>query len=47
MLHGIDQRDYIVLLDVDVLDGLGEEFFLRCHSQSMISTKPAYLQGNC
>ncbi len=31
-LHGVDQRDNVVLLDVDVLDGLGEEFFFRRHS---------------
>jgi hypothetical protein len=31
-LHGIDQSDYVVLLDIDVLDGLGEEFLFRRHS---------------
>ncbi len=30
-LHGIDEFHNVVLLDVDVLDGLGEEFFFRRH----------------
>ncbi len=31
VLHGVDQGDYVVLLDVDVLDGAVEEFFFIDH----------------
>ena len=38
VLHGVDQSDDVVLLDVDVLDGAVEEFFFRRHSLYRIST---------
>jgi hypothetical protein len=37
-VHGIDQRNDVVLLDVEVLDGALEEFFFRRHSVFRIST---------
>ena len=41
VLHGIDQRHHIVLLDIDVLDGLLEQFFLGSHSVQDINLRPA------
>ena len=37
VLHGVDQRHDVVLLDVDVLDGLLEEFFFGSHSHQDIN----------
>ena len=31
VLHGVDERDDVVLLDVEVLDGAVEEFFFCRH----------------
>jgi hypothetical protein len=31
VLHRVDQRDDVVLLDVEVLDGAVEELFFRRH----------------
>jgi hypothetical protein len=36
--HGVDQWHYVVLLDVEVLDGTLEEFFFGRHSYYRIST---------
>ena len=33
VLHGVDQRDYVVLLDIDVLDRTVEEFFFIDHGR--------------
>ena len=38
VVHGVDQGDDVVLLDVEVLDGALEEFFFRRHGLTMIST---------
>jgi hypothetical protein len=37
-LHGVDQGDDVVLLDVEVLDGALEEFFFGRHGFIRIST---------
>jgi hypothetical protein len=37
-VHGVDQRDDVVLLEVEVLDRALEKFFFRRHSSTMIST---------
>ena len=36
--HGVDEGDDVVLLDVEVLDGAGEEFFFGRHGSTRIST---------
>jgi hypothetical protein len=43
VLHGIDQRNDVVLLDIEVLDGVGEEFFFRWHGSYQDSNFSALL----
>ena len=44
-LHGIDQRNDIVLLDVDVLDGGGQKLFFRRHSTFKDSKAGCHSKG--
>jgi hypothetical protein len=37
-VHGVDQSDDIVLLDVDVANGRGEEIVFRWHSDNQNSS---------